>query len=444
MPLSEIKDKKVKIAAADLDGVLRGKYIHSKKFESGLKNGLGFCSVIFGWDSADACYDYVPFTGWHNGYPDANLVLDESTYRVIPWDNNTPFFLGDFVTAQNTPLSICPRQVLKRTLARLKSAGFLATVGCEYEWFNFAETPKSLHEKKFTDITPLTPGMFGYSLIRSSQNHPYFSSLMENLEAFSIPLEGIHTETGPGVYEAAICAGPALEAADRALLFKTAVKEIAHKHDVVASFMSRWNTDLPGCGGHIHQSLTDLDGHPLFYDSRSPDGMSDLFKHFIAGQIKCLPHILPMVAPTVNSYKRLVKGYWAPTRANWGLDNRTCALRVIRGGEKSTRVEFRASGSDINPFLALAASLESGLYGISQKLALEQKPVIGNGYQDESAEEFSENLLSASEVFKNSEITRTLFDSEFIDHFYKTRVWEWQQYQKAVSDWELKRYFEII
>src|SRR5262249_27706784 len=215
--------QKVKVAVADIDGILRGKYLHKDKFLAAMDSGLGFCNVVFGWDSSDICYDNTPYTGWHTGYPDAQVRVDAGTFRKIPWDDNVPFFLGDFEDDQKRPLPICPRQLLKKIIAKAGKMGFNAKFALEFEWFNFRETPHSLAEKKFSSPNPLTPGMFGYSILRSSLNQPYFSALMDELLAFGVPLEGLHTETGPGVFEAAILYANPLEAADRGVLFKTAV-----------------------------------------------------------------------------------------------------------------------------------------------------------------------------------------------------------------------------
>lgn len=287
--------------------------------------------------------------------------------------------------------------------------------------------------------------MFGYSILRSTLKNEFISDLFALLKAFDIPLEGLHTETGPGVYEAAITYADALEAADRAVLFKTAVKEIGYKHGIMATFMAKWNENLPGCSGHVHQSLWDGGSQQnLFYAGDDPSGISDLMKQYIAGQLHCLPHILPMFAPNINSYKRLVEGAWAPTTRTWGMDNRTVALRVLAGGEKSTRLESRVVGSDTNPYLAIAACLAAGLYGIKHRLDLEQPVTVGNGYRDESNGILPANLHEATQQMKRSEIAGELFGATFVDHFCCTREWEWRQYAKVVTDWELKRYFEII
>lgn len=444
LQLKEKGYQKVKVSVTDIDGVLRGKYIHIDKFISACEKGFGFCNVVLGWDSSDVVYDNCTYTGWHTGYPDALVRIDLDTHRSIPWDHGTPFFLGEFQEAGGRPLAICPRQVLKSVLARAKALGFLAIVGSEYEWFNFREDAQSLNAKGFRDPQPLTPGMFGYSLLRSGANREYFHDLSDRMREFRIPIEGIHTETGPGVYEAAIQCSDALEAADRAVLFKSGTKEIAAKYGIVASFMARWNTTLPGCSGHLHQSLTDLDGKGLFYDANDPHKMSALFKSYLAGQILCLPTFLPMMAPTVNSYKRLVEGYWAPTSATWGIDNRTCALRVLTPYASAARVEVRIPGADMNPYLAIAATIAAGLYGIEHKLPLSAPPVVGNGYQAHNVERFPPDLGAAALRFGDAKLAKDTFGAAFVQHFAHSRTWEWRQYQKAVTDWELKRYFEII
>lgn len=436
--------RKVKVAVTDIDGVLRGKYIHLEKFLSALEGGLGFCNVVFGWDSADVCYDNVAYTGWHTGYPDALVRLDPGTYREVPWDGKVPFLLGEFVSSAGQPLPVCPRQLLKQVVAQLAQAGFSAEASLEYEFFHFRETPASLVKKGYLEPEPLTPGMFGYSIVRLNQNREYVNALIDQLLEFGVPVEGLHTETGPGVLEAALCHSAPLEAADRAALFKTASKEIAHRFGILPTFMAKWKAELPGSSGHIHQSLWDAAGKKnLFFDSKNPRKMSKLLESYIAGQLACLPELLPMYAPTVNSYKRLVEGAWAPTRSNWGIDNRTTALRAIPGSLKSTRLETRVAGSDANPYLALSAALASGLYGIQQKLAL-SPPVSGSGYQDQVGPSLPRSLDEATRRFEQSKRARAFFGEAFVDHFAASRHWEVRQFARAVTDFELKRYFEII
>ena len=433
---------RVKIAVADIDGVLRGKYISGEKFLSIAQSDLGFCDVIFGWDMADQAYDNSSFTGWHSGYPDAKLRLSLNSFRKIPWENGLPFFLGELVSAGGEPLPICPRQLIQKIIAQAGEAGFEAKCAQEFEWFNFAETPASFAQKEGKHLTPLTPGMFGYSILRSSERNDFFSSLFDQLKQFNIPLEGLHTETGPGVYEAAITYSDVLSAADNAILFKTSVKEIAYKHGILASFMAKITETLPGCSGHVHQSLW-KENTNLFYEAGQPYQMSEMMQQYMAGQLYCLPYMMPMVAPTINSYKRLVEGAWAPTTVTWGIDNRTVALRALTGGSKSCRLETRVVGSDTNPYLAIAACLASGLYGIRNRLSL-QSATVGNGYKDETHGYFPKSLDEANQAMKKSAVAIELFGESFVNHFTQTRDWEVRQFAKSVTDWETKRYFEII
>jgi len=433
---------RVKVAVADIDGVLRGKYISSEKFLSVAKTDLGFCAVIFGWDMADQAYDNSTYTGWHTGYPDAKVKLSINSFRKIPWENDLPFFLGEFIDDAGNPLELCPRQLLQKIIQQATALSYEPKFSQEFEWFNFAETSKSFAEKEGKNLTPLTPGMFGYSVLRSSERNDFFSALFEQLKKFDIPLEGLHTETGPGVYEAAITYSDALMAADNAILFKTAVKEIGYKHGILASFMAKINENLPGCSGHVHQSLW-CGNINLFYDATEPNQMSKMMQQYLAGQLYCLPHILPMVAPTINSYKRLVEGAWAPTTVTWGNDNRTVALRTLTGGSKSCRLETRVVGSDTNPYLAMSACLASGLYGIKNRLTLQQA-TEGNGYKDETHGRFPKSLEEANHAMKNSVVAKEIFGDTFVQHFTQTRDWEVRQFAKVVTDWETKRYLEII
>ncbi len=432
---------KVKIALTDIDGVLRGKYISIDKFLSSVNGNIGFCDVVFGWDSNDVVYDNVGFTGLHSGYPDIPARIVLSTFRKIPWENDVPFFLCELI---GEPAYVCPRNVLKNVINSAEADGFSPFFSQEFEWFNFEETPQSLHDKNFSGLKHLSPGMFGYSILRSALRNDFFTALFDQLGKFDIPIEGLHTETGPGVYEAAITYSSILEAADRAVLFKTGVKEISYKHGILATFMAKWSENLPGCSGHVHQSLWDKEGkNNLFYDANSESSMSEIFESYMAGQLHCLPFILPMIAPTINSYKRLVEGAWAPTTLTWAVDNRTVALRALPLGSKSSRVETRVVGSDSNPYLAMAACLAAGLYGIRNKMKL-QPATDGNGYRDVSHGILPSNLWNATQAMKESAVAKELFGEKFVEHFTQTREWEWRQFSKVVTDWEIKRYFEII
>ena len=425
----------VKLGAVDIDGVLRGKYVSLEKFTSAAASGLGFCDVIFGWDIADVLLDNVKYTGWHTGYPDAHATIDLATLRYIPWEPGTAFFLMDLQDKEGNPLGISPRQVLRHVLSQAADLGYSVNLGSEYEFWMFSETPQSIREKGYRNLQSLSPGMFGYSILRSSQNSAWVKAILDQLPAFNIALEGFHTETGPGVYEAAIAVQPGLEAADRSMLFKTSVKEISARHNLIPTFMAKWNADLPGSSGHIHQSLS-RDGGPAFY------GECNVMKQYIAGLVKYLPELMPMICPTINSFKRTVPGTWAPVNATWGVDNRTTAIRAITGSPKSTRIELRLSGADMNAYVAMAASVAAGLAGISENLTPPDPAT--NAYSDTNAPALPRSLEEATALFKKSVMARKYFGDDFVDHYSLTREWEVRQAGRAVTNWELERYFESI
>ena len=437
---------KVKVGAFDIDGILRGKLVSTGKLRSALDKGLGFCDVVFGWDMVDVLYEDhvdVTYTGWHTGYPDAHAKVEADTQRTIGWENGVPFFLLDFYRQDGSPLELSPRQALRRVIARAEALGYTPKVGFEFEWFFFQEEHHDLHAKGFRDLEPLSHGMFGYSSVRVSRDQALLHHLFDALRGFDIGLEGLHTETGPGVYEAAIGYDDALASADRAALFKTAVKEIAAQHGCTATFMAKPRADLPGCSGHIHQSLW-ADGENLFAGAGGE--LSELGQQYLAGQVTHMPEVTCLFAPTINSYKRFVEGTWAPVRATWGAENRTCALRAIMGpGAKATRIEYRAAGADQNPYLGLAAGLLSGLAGVEAKLAC-PAPVTGNAYalRDADAPRLPHDLDAAATAFHGSQVARDWLGDAFVDHFTATRRWEVRQFRRTVTDWELKRYMETV
>jgi glutamine synthetase len=436
----ERKVSKVKIGGFDVDGVLRGKYVSLEKFFSAAQGGLGFCDVIFGWDVGDQLYDNAQVTGWHTGYPDALATIDLSTFRMIPWEPGTAAFLLDFCDRDGKPLAISPRQVLQRVLSRAARMGFEPRLAAEYEFFLFKETPESARAKGFHGLTPLSPGMFGYSWLRASESKELVHQIQDQLAAFDVQIEGFHTETGPGVFEAAIAVDAGLRAADKAALFKTAVKEIAHAHGLMPCFMAKWNEKLPGCSGHVHLSLWEGQRNAF---SDGAGGMSRQMGQAIAGQLALMPELTAVIAPTVNSYKRMVEGAWAPTRATWGVENRTTALRAIPGSSKSTRIEHRQAAADINPYLAMAVVVGSALWGIEHGMA-PPPPVSGNAYEAKEAPRLPRSLAEAAERLRASSAARDILGPEFVEHFARTREWEVRQFERAVTTWELERYLEII
>lgn len=433
---------RIKLGFTDVDGILRGKYVSRDKFLSALEKGFGFCDVVVGWDSNDQLYDNVKYTGWHTAYPDAPTRVVAETGRLLPFENETPFFLCE-LSDQAEP--ICPRGTLRKVLKRASDMGYSVLSAFEYEFFLFDETPDSVREKGYRDLKPFTPGNFGYSVLRSTVHNELYHELMDEMLAMDVGIEGLHTETGPGVLEAAIGVDEALSAADKAVLFKTFAKSFAQRRGMMATFMAKWSRDVPGQSGHIHISLKDKKGKPVFHDAGKPHGMSDQMRWLMGGQQRLLPDVLSMIASTVNSYSRLIPGYWAPTSATWGVENRTTALRVIPGSPSAQRVEVRIAAADANPYIALAAALGAGLWGIENKI--EPTPeIVGNAYAIEHAPEhrLPATLWDAAQRLKACQPARELFGDAFVDHFAATREWEEREFRKHITDWELQRYFEII
>lgn len=434
----------IKIGLHDVDGVMRGKYVNRAKFFSALDNGLSFCDVVLGWDSNDQLYATpdTAFTGWHTGYPDAPVRVLPHTCRDIPFEHGMLLFLCEF---DGKAAELCPRQLLHRVLDRAGDMGFDAFAAFEYEFFLFDETPESIRQKGYRDLKPITPGYFGYSMLRSSVKAELYQSLLELGQAMDFPIEGLHTETGPGVLEAAIAVDGAANAADKAALFKTFTKVWAQRRDMMATFMAKWSNEYPGQSGHIHISLRDEDGQSAFHDANDPHGMSKIQRHFVAGQQRLMPQWMAMLAQTVNAYTRLIPGFWAPTDATWGIENRTTALRVIPGSAKSQRVEFRLGSADANPYIALAAALGAGLYGIAHELE-PTAMVTGNAYEQEQPQELSlpVDLATAAAALRDSAVAREYFGAGFVEHYAASREWECREFRRHVTDWELSRYFEII
>ena len=436
--------RKVKVGGFDVDGVLRGKYIHPEKFFSSAVKGFGFCDVVFGWDITDQLYDNAALTGWQSGYPDTNAKIDLDTFRVLSHEPDTAHFLVDFETS-DAPHPACPRGLLKKITTRAHEQGFRPKFGTEFEFWIFNETPDSLHEKSFADLKTLSQGMFGYSWVREGQHQALVHDIIDTMNGYNIEIEGLHTETGPGVWEVCLQYDDVVQAADKAALFKTTLKQICHRHNLSVTFMAKWNADLPGSSGHLHQSLWDKDGKTNLFAGSGSDPLSETARHYLGGLIALAPEFTALYSPFINSYKRYVPGVWAPLTASWGVDNRTCAARVISGGgSSSSRIEFRQTASDINPYIAMAACLGAGLYGIEH--SLEPPPQTHGDATDPSKEgiPLPRTLEDALAALRNSDKAGDLLGEAFVDHFIRTRDWEVRAHQRSVSDWELKRYFEAV
>jgi glutamine synthetase len=314
----------------------------------------------------------------------------------------------------------------------------------ELEVRYFREDQESLRDKNYTDLRPISPGLNCYSIHHASIDEEFVGGVRRLLLEYGLPVEGYNREHGAGMYEINLRHGDALSAADQAMLYKSASKEIAARSGVIPTFMAKYSDRIDGCSGHIHQSLWDIEGNcNLFWDERGRHHMSKLMGRYIAGILATLPEFVVMYAPNVNSYKRFVAGTWAPTTASWGLDNRTTALRVISTSAGACRMEQRVPGADVNSYLGFAACLAGGLHGIEQDI--EPPPMTeGDAYAIPGLPRLPSTLAEAVERFEASELAREFFGQGFVEHYAAMRRWEVQKYNRAVTDWERRRYFEMV
>ncbi|KAK6066065.1 Type-1 glutamine synthetase 2 [Seiridium cupressi] len=465
-------DNKVKLAGVDADGVLRGKLVSKNKFLSVAKSGFGFCSVIFGWDMHDMTYfKELKISNKENGYRDLIAKPDLGSFRRIPWEDDIPFFLVSFFDPDTEePVCACPRGQLKLQLDKLKKQGFDAMAGAEYEFYQF-KTPSTdsgdgkpstaayLRDNPPHSLPSLTEGMFGYSVTRPVHNKDYYYEIFDSCAKFDCDIEGWHTESGPGVFEAALEFGQISGMADRAGLFKYAVKSIGTKYGITPCFMAKPKQGLPGNSGHTHLSIVDDNGKNLFArdskDENAPwadiEYLSDLGRHFLAGLIDGLPYIMPLLAPTINSYKRLVENFWAPVTVSWGLEHRAASIRIIAPPTSkpgATRFEIRVPGADANPYYVMAAILGLGWRGVEKKMEIKLPPLgkgeeVGSG-GDQGAR-LAKSLKEATDKFMEKDsIAREVFGDDFVEHFGGTRQHEIRLWDEAVTDWEMKRYIETV
>ncbi|KAI9663243.1 MAG: hypothetical protein M1821_008291 [Bathelium mastoideum] len=467
-------DSAVKVAGVDIDGMLRGKLMSKSKFLSIAESGFGFCSVIFGWDMHDQTYfKELAISNKDNGYRDIIAIPDLQSFRRVPWENDVPFFLVSFLDPETgESLSVCPRSLLGRAAAKLAGRGCRALAGAEYEFYQFRAPPASdghernssstasyLKENPVDTLPSLTEGMFGYSITRPVHNQEYYYGMFEACQKFRCPLEGWHTESGPGVFEAALEYGEVTEMADKAALFKLVAKSIGSKHAITPCFMAKPRQNLPGNSGHMHLSIVDSSGRNLFIREEVdpnppyPDlaHLSDLGRAFLAGLLRGLPDVMAIVAPTVNSYKRLVENFWAPVTVSWGLEHRAASIRLIApptASPKATRFEIRVAGADANPHLVLGAILALGMWGIEKKLQISVPP-LGKGQEVGSESDKGERLAkslkeAAARMGSKESVARVVLGDEFVDHFVGTREHEIRLWDEAVTDWEVRRYIETV
>ena len=442
--LSENGIDTIKLGMVDIDGLWRGKRVTVDYFlGSIISHGAHICDILFGWDIEDKLIQGLKFTGWHTGYPDIFMVPDISTIAIVPWEERTASVICDVVDVNGDPVDVSPRQVLKNILNRMDKGDYTAVVGYELEFYLLKETLQSLEQKNYINIEPLTRGSHTYNLCRGTGTEYIIGELRRKMNEYGVVVDAANSEYGSGQFEVNLRYCPAMTAADRSLLFKSGVKEIVASHDIVATFMAKYNHDDAGSSGHVHQSISDKNGYNLFSDGKG--GLSAMAMHYLAGVIATLPEFMALFCPNINSYKRIVEDSWTGVSATWARENRTTALRTVVSSAAATRIENRLPGADANPHIVIAACIAGGLYGMNERLE-PPKPTVGNAYElsDEEATLLPRSLEPALELLEKSEVARDLFGSEFVDHFIATRRWESQEFRKAVTDWERRRYLEMI
>ncbi len=434
----------VKIGGGDLDGVYRGKRVSAEQFLATADEGFAQCDVLFGWDIQDEVIGTLPFSNWETGFADIMMRPDLSTFAIVPWEEGSASVICDFYTEHGDPLPVAPRNVLKAVVQRAKAAGFVSMMAAELEVRFYREDQESLREKGYHDLRPLNPGLNCYSIHHASIDEPVIGRVCQMLNAYGLQVEAYNREHGAGMYEINLRYTDSLTAADRTMLYKSAAKEIAAQDGVTPTFMAKYADDVDGCGGHLHQSLWTADGERnVFWDEGAKHHISETMDHYVAGVLATMPEFMLMYAPNVNSYKRFVPLTWAPLNMTWGLDNRTCAVRAITSGPSAIRIENRAPGADLNAYLAFAASLAGGLHGIEQKLTA--PPLTrGSAYKNEDSEPLPKSLPEALERFRASSLARNWFGEAFVEQLVAFREWEVEKHRRAVTDWERRRYFEMV
>lgn len=441
--LRETDAEFVTVGIVDTQGMLRGKYVSRGKLEGALRDGMGIPAVTLGLDYHDVMAANATVGGPDTGYFDALVRVIPESCRVIPWepDRRNLFFQLEY--ADDTA-AICSRNVLRRVLERTAAQGIVPVTGLEYECTLFNETTDSVVAKGHRGLQVATPHSTYYALQRQAAWSDFYGAIMDACRSLGVRLDSMHEEMGPGFMEATIAYGPAMRVADDGVVFKTYAKAVAHRRDLLLSFMARWSNEVDGQSGHVHLSLRDADGGTILHDPEAPNGLSATMLHMLGGLQALMPELLLMLAPNINSFKRLVPGIFAPIAAFWGVENRSCALRVIPGTPAATRVEVRTPGADANPYLVLAALIGAAAYGIEHRLD-PGPPLQRDAYGEEIPARlaFPETFRDGIDRFRASNVARELFGDTFVDHFADTRSWQEREFRALVTDRELERFFEL-
>ncbi len=436
----------VGVAAGDFHGILRGKYLPATRFLAEIASPMALGDMVFVLDPADGVVVDGPSEGWwpvsDRGFKEMRCLPIPESFRVVPWRERTALVLADYEFSDGKPVDASPRRVLGRVVERARSLGLEPMTGYELEFFVFRETAATAAAKRHRDLEPCASRRQAWSMLQDAHDEHLVRRLRRGLEDFGIPVETWLVEGAHGQYELNVPYADTMRSADRALLHRFAVKELAEREGVLATFMARPPGTAYGSSMHLHHSLRRDDGSNAFYDENAPDALSDLARHFIAGQLALQRELTCLFAPNVNSYKRLLPGLSSGPTATWGFENWSTAVRVISTSPAATRVEFRTAGADADPYLAMAASLAAGLHGIERRL---EPPSATEGLADGvDAPRVPRSLDDAIRALDESEVARELFGDHFVDVYLATRRGELEAFQQVVTDWETERYLRPL
>ncbi len=420
----------------DIQGRLQGKRLTVAHFlDEVVEHGAEGCSYLLATDA-----EMRPVEGygsWERGYEDFVLKPDLSTLRFVPWQEGTALVICDVARKDGSPVAGSPRrEILRRQLRRLAGHGLEALVGTELEFLVFRNSYEEAWHKGYSKLVPANLYNANYSLLATARIEPLLRRIRNSMAGAGLAVEAAVGECNLGQHEINLRYGPALSAADGHAIYKNGAKEIAAQEGCSITFMPKFD-EGPGNSCHVHVSLHDEYGTPVFADER---GFSATFEHFLAGQLACLRELALLFAPNINSYKRYAPGSFAPTRLAWGKDNRTCTLRVVGRGPR-LRIENRVPGGDANPYLAIAAMIAAGLHGMETGLPMEEE-FVSNAYEAAGKRGLPGTLREARELFANSEIARRAFGTEVVEHYLNAASVEIEAFETSVTDWERYRNFE--
>jgi glutamine synthetase len=435
----------VVVAFTDLQGRLVGKRVTGHFFaDVVLDAGVDACSYLLAVDVDMTPLPGYEFASWEQGYGDVRCRPDLATLRRVPWLEKTALVLGDLVDADEQPIDVSPRQVLRRQVERAAALGFQVMCGSELEFYLFRDSYEEARAKGYASLTYHAPYVQDYHVLQTTRDEYVIRAIRNGMDGAGVPVEFSKGEAGPGQHEINLEYAEALEMADRHVIYKNGAKEIAGLAGRSITFMAKYASDQCGSSCHVHSSLWDADGGaPRFWSDDDPDHWSPAFRHWLGGLVQHSAELTWCFAPTVNSYKRYRLDSWAPTALAWGVDNRTCGFRVVGHGPESLRVESRVPGADCNPYLAFAATIAAGLHGLEHEED-PGPPVDGNAYQAGDAPRVPTNIVDAITAFEQSKLAVDAFGAPVHDHLVNTARQEWASFGGVVTDWERRRGFEQL